>query len=121
MTNSVTDSAPREDLQGLFAACAQCREVCLRCAGEDFKVVSRLRDCARLALDCATACGALLEVLGRDSAHHGDFARLCAHLADDCARECDKFAGEFEHCRECRDACVRCAEECREHTGEADL
>lgn len=108
-----------EDLQALIAACTRCRDVCLRCAGQDFKVVDRLRDCARLALDCATACGATLEVLGRDSSHHGDFARLNAHLADECARECDKFAREFEHCRECAQACRECAGECRKHTGEA--
>ena len=66
----------------------------------------------------SASVAATLKVMARHSNHHGDFARLCAHICRECAAECNKH--DHEHCKQCAAACEKCAAECDKHASEAD-
>ena len=98
-------------------ALEECVHACSDCASHDIR--EGMVECALICLDCADICAATLKVMARHSAHHGDFAKLCAHICRECAAECAKH--DHEHCKKCAAACLACATECDKHSGEADM
>jgi hypothetical protein len=76
-------------------------------------------ECALICLDCADICSATLKAMARHSVHHGDFARLAAHICRECAAQCSKH--DHEHCKRCAAACEKCATELDKHASEADM
>nr|WP_186078856.1 four-helix bundle copper-binding protein [Burkholderia gladioli] len=88
------------------AACDHCMAECLR-----ETQVSRLADCIRHDLDCASACRFASAAVSRRSAQVQQICSLCALLCEVCAGECERH--EHAHCQACADACRRCAEICR--------
>ena len=98
-------------------ALEECIHACSHCASHDIRE-GNMVECALICLDCADICAATLKVMARHSTHHGDFAKLCAHICRECAAECNKH--DHEHCKQCAAACEKCAAECDKHATEAD-
>lgn len=113
------DDKKVEDLNACIEALEECLHQCQHCAGHDIREGGMMAECALLNLDCAAICTATLSAMARHSAHHGDFAKLCAHICRECAAECSKH--DHDHCKRCAAACEACATECDKHAGEADM
>lgn len=113
----MAENAVNAHLAACIEACEEALHECQHCAAECIK--EGMAECALLDLDCADACAAALNAMARESAHHGDFCALCAHLCEACATECEKHGGTHGHCKRCAEACRRCAAECRKHATEA--
>jgi predicted flavoprotein YhiN len=100
--------------------CYDCAQICISCAdaclGE--KSVQQLTQCVRLNLDCADIClatGALST--RRTGSNEQIISRMlesCAEACRLCAAECEKHAGQHEHCRICAEACRRCEASCQD-------
>lgn len=99
-------------------ALEECVHACSDCASHDIRE-GNMVECALICLDCADICATTLKVMARHSVHHGDFAKLCAHICRQCAMECAKH--DHEHCKKCAAACEKCATECDKHAGESDM
>lgn len=118
----MSDATGREDLQACIEACEEALHACQECAAADIREGGTdMATCTLLALDCADICAATLTVMARGSAHHGDFAALCAHMCRACAAECAKHAEHHDHCARCQKACEACAVECEKHVAERDM
>lgn len=105
------------NLQACIEACEEAIHACQSCAAADIREGSA--QCALINLDCADICSATMNALARNSAHHGDFCRLCAHICRQCAAACAMHAKEHVHCAKCQIACEKCAAACDTHAAEA--
>ncbi|WP_027584170.1 four-helix bundle copper-binding protein [Bradyrhizobium sp. Ai1a-2] len=100
--------------------CYSCAQICTSCAdaclAED--MVKSLTQCIRLNLDCADVCNITGRMATRQTGWDGEMIRRMLHTCTAacrlCADECQKHAGEHEHCRICADACRRCMQACEE-------
>jgi len=99
--------------ESMIDACLACFAVCEMCATECIKLLKEdhLR-CIALCRDCADVCALCLKFEERGSEFNHHIMRLCADVCSACAEECEKFAGQHSHCRECATACRECAKEC---------
>ena len=78
-------------------------------------MVAELRECIRRNLDCADVCAATGKVLARptsDTALIRALVEVCRDASVRCAEECEKHAEMHEHCRVCAKACRRCEQAC---------
>lgn len=110
------------DMQALnncLAACHECEATCTSCADACLseRQVEMLRRCIRLNLDCADICAATGKVLTRltepDGGFLGEQVHVMAAICRICAEECERHAGEHEHCRICAETCRRCEQACQ--------
>jgi hypothetical protein len=96
--------------------CTACADACLQ---EDN--VADLRECIRLDLDCADACGATARVLSRQTAIDPSLVQsllsTCVAFCRMCAEECERHAAVHDHCRVCAEACRRCERACLDLLG----
>lgn len=105
-------------LQECIEACYDCAQTCTSCAdaclGE--QSVQELVRCIRLNLDCAEICTTTGDILVRvtdpDTALSRKQVEACAEACRRCAEECERHAGDHEHCRICAEACRRCEQAC---------
>lgn len=103
--------------------CYACAQTCISCADACLaeEKVHDLRQCIRLNLDCADACVATGAIATRRTGSNEEVIRqileTCATACRLCGEECERHAGQHNHCRVCADACRRCEEACREATG----
>jgi hypothetical protein len=115
--------APRnagDALLRCIETCYSCAQTCTACAdaclAED--EVADLRHCIRLTLDCADLCATIGRIVtrgtGLNEALLAEIINTCALACRLCAGECDRHAGQHDHCRICAAACRRCAEACGE-------
>lgn len=83
--NTPATPATTEDLSACVAACLAALEQSQACANACIRSGDRmLENCALMSLDCAAICQATLNVLLRQSDHHGDFCALCQHICNAC-------------------------------------
>lgn len=109
-----------ESLIRCIEECYACAQTCVSCAdaclAED--MVKELRQCIRLNLDCADVCAATGAVASRRTGSNEGVIRhmleACATACRVCGEECNRHAGQHEHCRVCAEACRRCETSCRE-------
>lgn len=107
-----------EPLIACIEACFACAQTCTSCAdacvAED--MVTGLRQCIRLNLDCADVCGATGALASRRAGSNQEVLRkiieTCALTCRICAEECERHAGDHEHCKVCAAECRRCEEAC---------
>ncbi len=107
-----------EPLIACIEACFACAQTCTSCAdacvAED--EVTGLRQCIRLNLDCADVCSATGALASRRAGSNPEVLRAmietCALTCRICAGECEKHAGDHEHCKVCADECRRCEQAC---------
>lgn len=102
-----------EECYACAQACAACADACL---GE--QKVEQLAQCIRLNLDCADLCAAAGAVATRRTGSNEEIIRLtlqvCEAACRVCGEECERHAGEHEHCRVCAESCRRCEQACQE-------
>jgi hypothetical protein len=119
-THPQASSVERDTLARCIDECFSCAATCTSCAdaclGED--MVQELVRCIRLNLDCADVCDTTGRILARQTAFEPQLARhvleACATACRACAEECDRHAGQHEHCRVCAEACRRCEQACND-------
>jgi hypothetical protein len=111
-------SMNEQESYAAIEALEECVHACSDCASHDIRE-GNMVECALICLDCADICAATLKVMARHSAHHGDFAKLAAHICRECATQCSRH--DHEHCKRCAVACETAATECDKHAGEADM
>lgn len=117
-----TAAAPLFDpkkLSDCIEACFDCAQVCVACAdgcvamGE---MMSDMRRCVTLDLDCADICETTGRVLSRQTeaprALVEAMVALCRDACRACAEECDRHASMSGHCRVCAETCRRCVQAC---------
>lgn len=100
--------------------CFDCAQSCISCAdaclGE--QTVQNLKQCIRLNLDCADICVATGSIATRRTGSNEALIRTtleaCALACRLCGEECEKHAGDHEHCRICAEACRRCETACQD-------
>jgi hypothetical protein len=123
-TTEMLRSAPNEGLADAAAlascitACGDCAIACTACAdaclGE--KMVSELRRCIRLNLDCADLCEATSRLVARQLQPQPDLLRqqleIMTRACRLCGEECARHAQMHAHCRLCAEACRRCERAC---------
>lgn len=93
-----------DDLNDCISACVSCADACLTENQPD-----QLNRCIRFDLDCADICTSTARVLGRLVAFPTEVVRpqlqaACVAL-EACAEECERHAGEHEHCQACAESC----------------
>ena len=102
-----------EECYACAQACTACADACL---AED--MVQQLRQCIRLNLDCADVCAATGALASRRTGSNEPILRqmlqFCAAACKVCGEECQRHAGQHEHCRICAEACRRCDQACQE-------
>jgi uncharacterized protein DUF326 len=110
----------RDLLARCIDECLACMQCCVADADADLAEddVAEMRRCIRLCLDCADVCDATARMLSRQTHYDADSARAqvasCWELCAICARECERHAGQHEHCRLCAESCRSCEEACSE-------
>jgi hypothetical protein len=106
------------DLVKCIEECVDCAQACTVCAdaclGED--MVLQLRQCIRLNLDCGDICEATARIASRRTGSNERIIvavlRACEEACALCGEECERHAGNHEHCRICAESCRRCQEAC---------
>src|SRR4051812_45393144 len=119
-THTALRADPDAALIACIEACSDCAATCLICAdaclGEE--MVTELRRCIRLDLDCAELCRATGAIVSRAAAGGESPIRLileaCADVCQRCGEECRRHAEMHAHCRICAEVCLACAAACRE-------
>src|SRR5687767_5588039 len=104
--------------------CYTCAQACTVCADACLaeEMVTQLRQCIRLNLDCADICAATGAMASRRTGSNEQVLhaviQTCAEACRACAEECERHADHHEHCRICAAACQRCRHACMEALGQ---
>jgi hypothetical protein len=100
-----------EDCYETARACTTCADACL--AEED---AEDLRQCIRLALDCANICVMTSALASTQTGSNPQVLRGAITLGSLacrlCAEECEKHGAEHLQCRICAETCRRCEDAC---------
>jgi hypothetical protein len=105
-------------LADLHRAAQECESACIVCADACLaeEEVASLRRCIRTDLDCADACWAAARILARRTEAVTEVLRgqvMGLEAASRvCAEECERHAGDHQHCRACAESCRRCERAC---------
>ncbi|MGC0249301.1 four-helix bundle copper-binding protein [Pseudactinotalea sp. Z1748] len=115
-THPAQVSLDRDLLARTVDALVACSQACTACADACLseEMVSELRTCIRLNLDCADICGATARMLSRHTGSHADRTRAqlqaCSQVCRSCGDECRRHAEAHDHCRIGAEACRACDE-----------
>ena len=96
-----------------------CAQTCTSCADGCLaeQMVTELRQCIRLNLDCADVCAATATLAIRRTGSDEEVVRrmlsACITACRLCGEECQRHATQHEHCRICADACRKCEAACQ--------
>lgn len=119
-THPQARGAVDDPLIACIEACYACAQTCVACADACLAEpgVERLKQCIRLNLDCADACGAAGAMASRRTGSNpaglAAMLRACVEACRLCGEECRLHAEAHDHCRVCAEACRRCEGACRE-------
>jgi Cys-rich four helix bundle protein (predicted Tat secretion target) len=101
----------------LVHAAAECGHVgqvclahCLVLLGQGEKEIAA---CATSVSQMLATCQALLSLSTQNSKYVPKMAALALAVCEDCEKECRKHESKHKECKDCADACVACARECR--------
>jgi hypothetical protein len=106
-----------DDLVAAIEACFSCAQSCSACADACLaeEMVSDLRHCITINLNCADVCMAAGQVLSRHASYAAAMTRAvlraCVEACRLCADECGGHT-DMQHCQVCAAACRRCEEVC---------
>ncbi|WP_368495605.1 four-helix bundle copper-binding protein [Bacillus sp. Marseille-Q1617] len=67
--------------------------------------------CIELDRECADICSYAINAIQKSSKFVPGILSLCADICDACGKECNSH--DHRHCKDCAEACFRCADECR--------
>lgn len=93
-------------------ACLACLTTCEICLTDCVKVVNQ--EIILLCRDCSDICALCARFEARESDFRNHMHALCAKICKACAIECNKHCAHHLSCKECADACLKCAEICDE-------
>lgn len=109
------DHGPRS-YAALAASAAECEargELCLQhCVEMLTNGDDTMGGCAQSVRQMLAACRAIHALAVQRSSYVPRLAPIVRDICRACELECEKFAATHDVCRDCRDACVRCAREC---------
>lgn len=101
----------------LIASAGECLQTGQICLAECHRVLATgdkdMAACAATVTDMLATCDALLKLAAADSRHLPRLASLALAVCEDCEKECRKHEKMHSECRQCAEACVACAKECR--------
>lgn len=80
---------------------------------------TELLECLVQVQELVIACQALTKLAAFDSEHVEAYAAATIEVCDTCEAECRKFEERHAECKDCADACVSCATECKKVLGRA--
>jgi len=105
-----------DDMYACAQTCTSCADACLA-----EPMVTDLRQCIRLNLDCAAVCAATATLANRRTGSNEAVIRkmldACLTACRACGDECQRHASMHEHCRICADACRTCDRACQQALG----
>lgn len=107
-----------EALIAAIDAAYECAQTCESCADACLaeEMVTELRQCIRLNLDCADVCNATATISNRRTGSNEEVIRkmldACIAACRLCGEECERHAKKHEHCRVCAESCRRCQKAC---------
>ena len=99
--------------QACIDECYTCATACDFCATSclDEAHAQDMKQCIKLAMDCAALCRLAAGYMARDSDMASLICNICAQVCDSCSEECSHH--QMAHCQQCAQACRQCAAECR--------
>lgn len=101
----------------LIAGTSECLQAGQICLAECHRVLATgdkdMAACAVTVTEMLATCDALLKLAAADSRHLPKLASLALAVCEDCEKECRKHEKMHAECRQCAEACVACARECR--------
>lgn len=101
-------------------AAYDCAQTCTSCADACLAepMVTDLRQCIRLNMDCADVCAATAGISSRRTGSNEEVIRrmldTCITACRLCGDECTRHASQHEHCRVCAESCRACERACQE-------
>ena len=69
--------------------------------------------CAASVTQMLAACDALMKLSAADSRFTPKMAAVALAICEDCEKECRKHEKKHKECKDCAEACVACARECK--------
>lgn len=98
------------ELEDCITGCLACHAICLQTMYHCLKVGGARAgaDHVRMLLDCATLCGASVQLMLAESPLQAQVCALCAEACRECEAACRRM-GDVTDLR-CADSCRRCAE-----------
>jgi Cys-rich four helix bundle protein (predicted Tat secretion target) len=87
-----------------------CLAHCLVLLGQGDKAMA---GCATSVSQMLATCQALLSLATQNSKYLPKMAALALAVCEDCEKECRKHESKHKECKDCADACVACAKECK--------
>lgn len=90
-----------------------CLIACERCVSDC--VESDNKQCILLCRDCADICSLVARFEARGSQCSAGLNALCSEICRACSIECSKHAAHHDSCKECAEACIKCADICEEN------
>lgn len=94
-----------------------CAAHCLIILGQTAELQSKgdkeMAACAASVAQMLATCQALLSLSAQNSKYVPKMAALTQAACEDCEKECRKHASVHKECKDCAEACVACAKECK--------
>lgn len=87
-----------------------CSAHCVMLLGQGDKT---LAECQRRVRETVAVCGALASLAAQGSAVTGKLAAVALEVCRSCEQECRKHEKQHAICKDCAEACVACARECK--------
>ncbi len=101
----------------LVNASADCLHIGQVCLAHCFVVLGEgekdMAACGASVSQMLAACDALMKLAASNSKYVPKMAALVLTMCEDCEKECRKHENKHQECRDCADACVACAKECK--------
>ena len=84
-----------------------CIQHCLAHFGDE-----TLAECAASVQEMLPICATLSKLASYESRHLKEYLKVCIQVCKDCEKACRVHENTHVPCKECADACARCAREC---------
>lgn len=98
-----------DSITTLLDTCNDCAKACYTNAAK-CKEMEGMEDCYNACINCAKACGKVIDEFKTNREQRLTAVDQCAHISKECGKECAKH--DNDHCRECSEISLKCAEIC---------
>jgi Cys-rich four helix bundle protein (predicted Tat secretion target) len=71
-----------------------------------------LAECAANVQEMLSICSTLTRFASYESRHLKEYIKVCIQVCNDCEKACRVHENTHVPCKECAEACARCAREC---------
>lgn len=117
MTHTMTDTMT-DTMQKCVQDCTECHNICMETLAYCISMGGKHVEATHLQslMDCAESCATSANFMLRNSGLHMQMCGVCADACERCATNCEQFSGDAQM-KACADMCRRCAESCRQMAG----